>query len=385
MANVQAPAARLPLRKMLFAMLVTAILTTIVVMGSAEILARWLWPKYSEQTCLVPSRLGQIYAPNCVRRERISEGQSEIVYRYNACGLRGDGPCASETPTGVRIALLGNSFLAGNRVNQPESLAEVTADSLRKQCAKGIDLQNLAVEDYLFFDQYFRLDTALKLHPSVVVLMVMPTDMFEPTTQAEWDGRHDPNVVRKSRIPTTDESGMSLLVRARRSLRKSRVLEVTQHYMFQNLPLYVRLYSAYTGAAFGDTSGYLVAATTPGWQKRYDDARRILGEMAEKSRQAGAQLVLVAFPQRVQAALLEFKTDETRASATAFTRQMGAIAKASGVPYVDGLELISGEPHPSRLFYPVDGHLNVPSQRLVAEKLAKALEKLGIATGDRCR
>jgi len=370
---------------MLLAMLATAILTTVAMMGSAEILARWLWPKYSDPTCLVPARLGQVYAPNCVRRERISEGQSEILYRYNACGLRSDGPCAAEMPTGVRIALLGNSFLAGNRVNQPDSLAEVMADSLRKQCTRGIDLQNLAVEDYLFFDQYFRLDAALKLHPSAVVLMVMPTDMFEPMSRQEWESRHAPNVMRKSRIPTTDESGMSLLVRARRSLRKSRVLEITQHYVFQNLPLYVRLYRAYTDAAFGDTSDYLLAATSPGWQKRYDDAHLILGEMAEKTRQAGARLVLVAFPQRVQAALLELKTDETRASATAFTKQMGAIAKASGVPYIDGLELISSEPHPSRLFYPVDGHLNVPSQRLVAEKLAKTLEKLGIVTGDQCR
>jgi hypothetical protein len=102
--------------------------------------------------------------------------------------------------------------------------------------------------------------------------------------------------------------------------------------------------------------------------------------------QAGARLVLIAFPQRVQAALLELNTDEARASATAFTRQMGAIAAASGVPYIDGLELISSEPHPSRPFYPVDGHLNVPSQRVVGEKLAKALEKLGIVSGDaQCR
>ncbi|HEY4167673.1 MAG TPA: SGNH/GDSL hydrolase family protein [Reyranella sp.] len=371
---------------MLFAMLATAIVTTVVMMGSAEVLARWLWPKYSDPTCLVPSRLGQIYRPNCVRRERVAEGEGEVVYRYNACGLRGEGPCAPETPTGVRIVLLGNSFFAGNRVNQPESLAEVVAAALRKQCAKGIDLLNLAVEDYLLFDQYFRLDAALKLHPSAVVLMVMPTDMFEPMSKQEWESRHDPNVVRKSRIPTTDESGMSLLVRARRALRKSRVLEMTQHYVFQNLPLYVRLYRAYTDAAFGDTSDYLLPTPPPGWQKRYDNARLILGEMAEKTRQAGSQLVLVAFPQRVQAALLEFNTDEARASATAFTRQMRAIAAASGVPYIDGLELIASEPHPSRLFYPVDGHLNVPSQRLVGEKLAAALKNVGIASGgDLCR
>jgi hypothetical protein len=370
---------------MLLGMLATAIVTTGVMMGSAEVLARWLWPKHSDPTCLVPSRLGQVYRPDCVRIERIAEGQSAIVYRYNACGLRGEGPCAPEATTQVRIATLGNSFLAGNRVSQPESLAEVTVDALRKQCAKGVDLQNLAVEDYQFFDQYFRLDAALKLHPSTVVLMVMPTDLFEPTTSEELASRHDPNVVRKSRIPTDDESKMSLIVRARRSLKKSRVLEMTQHYVFENLPLYVQLYRAYTDAALGDTSDYLLPTPSPGWQKRYDDARLVLGEMAAKTRQAGSRLVLVAFPQRVQAALLEFKTDETRASAYAFSRQMGAIAAATGVPFVDGLELIANEPHPSRLFYPVDGHLKVPSQRLVAEKLAKALEKLGVATGDQCR
>jgi len=385
MAVAQAPAARRPLPRMLLAMTATAILTTVVMMGSAEILARWLWPKHSDPTCLIPSRLGHVYRPNCVRTERIAEGQNSIVYRYNACGLRGDGPCAPETPAGVRITLLGNSFGAGNRVSQPESLAEVMAASLRRQCAKGVDLQNLSVEDYSFFDQYFRLDAALKTHPSAVVLLVMPTDMFDPVPKEELESRQDPNVVRKSRIPSEDDSKLPPLVRARRSLKKSRVLEVTQHYVFENLPLYVRLYRAYTDAAFGDTSDYLLPTPPPGWQKRYDDARLVLGEMADKTRQSGARLVLVALPQRVQAALLEFKTDETRASAFAFSRQMAEVAKASGVPFIDGLELIANEPHPSRLFYAVDGHFNVPSQRVVGEKLAKALEKLGIATGDQCR
>ena len=42
MAATQAAAGRLPLGKMLLTMAVTAILTTVVMMGSAEILARWL-------------------------------------------------------------------------------------------------------------------------------------------------------------------------------------------------------------------------------------------------------------------------------------------------------------------------------------------------------
>ncbi len=363
----------LSLSKVLFRIALTAACTAIVVVGGAEFVARWIWPERSDPTCLIAdNRLGHRYRPNCERTARIPEG-FEVAYRYDDCGLRGSGVCGPSPANAVRIAVLGNSFSAGSNVSLSDSFAEIMARDLAGLCKRSIDLQNYSVEGYALFDQYFRVQDALKGKPSVVVLFVMPNDLFEIVGEQQMARRDDYGLVRRSSVLSPETAAAPLGARLRRLLSSSRLAVMIQHYLFNNLPFYVR---SYLGR--GDTAGYLSLRPAGSWTRRYADADLLISEIAARTRAAGSRLAVIALPQRVQVAMLDPSFgDNLHEQAKAFGAKIGQIAREHGALFVDVIDFLADKKSASSLFYPYDGHLTKVGHKVVGDALASSLFRSG--------
>jgi lysophospholipase L1-like esterase len=135
---------------------------------------------------------------------------------------------------------------------------------------------------------------------------------------------------------------------------------------------------------YGDKADYLRPPFTPAWEKRFAALDVILGDMAKKTRAAGADFFLVIGPQRIQAALLDQHGVPPGTDPWAFGRRVSQIAAAHGIPLLDSLEAFARVPHPEKLFYAVDGHLNAEGHEILAEALADRLADRSIPAFAHC-
>ncbi len=151
------------------------------------------------------------------------------------------------------------------------------------------------------------------------------------------------------------------------ALVESRTVLVAQHFLFQNRDTFIGMY------IYGDKADFLRSPFTPAWQQRFADLDLIIGDMADKLREAGIPLVVIPAPSRAEAALLSSPHLPPNVDPSAFGHQIEMIASKHGAVYVDLMAAFRDIPNSESLFYVVDGHATPEGQKVIAQILSRKL------------
>lgn len=340
-------------RRDLWLLPLISLFTLCVSVGGAELAARLVWPQQLVNSCrLADPQVGTRYQPNCSAVMKTSEGPW-YVSTYNDCGYRSDASCGPVPAGHRRIALLGSSLSEGYLVPYRQSIADRIETDLTRSCDAPVEVQNLGAVAG-FGDQLVpRMDEALRLHPSTVLLAVAPFDLEE-----------DLDPAKGSAPPKT-----SLPRHVVQALKDSRALEMTRHYLFAHPSIYVPLYLRY-----GDRADFLRPPLTKKWRERLQVLDGIIAALAARAHDANVPFALVFIPQEAQIALMApGRSAPPGVDPRALPDSIGAIAARHGVSFIDTSLGLRRDPAPEHFYYPVDGHLSGKGQPAVGAYIAHRL------------
>ncbi|HEY1502874.1 MAG TPA: SGNH/GDSL hydrolase family protein [Stellaceae bacterium] len=340
-------------RRDLWLLPLISLLTICVPVGGAELAARLIWPQQLANSCrLADPKVGVHYRPNCSATMKTSEGPW-YVSAYNDCGYRSDASCGPLPPGHRRIALLGSSLSEGYLVPYRQSIAARIETDLTHSCGAPVEVQNLGAMA-AFGDQLLpRMDEALRLHPSAVLLVVAPFDLEEDL---------DPAIG-----PSPPKTGLP--ERVIQKLKDSRAIEMTQHYLFANPSIYVPLYLRY-----GDRADFLRPPFTEKWRERLQILDRIIAGLAARAQAANVPFALVFIPQEAQIALMApGQSAPPGIDPAALPDAIGAIAMRHGASFIDTSLRLRDDTAPERFYYAVDGHLSDKGQPAAGNYIAHRL------------
>ena len=333
--------------------------------ATSEIVARTLWPARYSYECNINSTIdGDRFRPNCTVVSKIPEGPW-ISYHYNECGYRSNASCGPKPPGTVRIAILGSSVSQAAYVPYEDTFFTRASEALRSKCDRPVDVQNLGVPGSSPAYAYRRLDEALKLKPDVILYLVVPYDLYHQTLPAETNQPDD----LEETAPATSKSNGGLLSHLQHMLIQSRTILMAQHLIFQDRTTFIGMYMMY-----GDKADYLRPPFTPIWQRRFAELDLIVGKMADKLKDAGVPLLVIAIPSRAEATMLSSPSLPPHVDPLAFGREIQAIASKHGADYLDLATPFSQVPHAESLYYVVDGHNTSEGQKLIGVNLAQKLQ-----------
>jgi GDSL-like Lipase/Acylhydrolase family len=346
-----------------------AALTVVFMLAGAELASRLIWPEQEENTCIIADPVIKFrYKPNCSSTMKAAEGPW-YTNDYNACGYRSSTPCGPVLAGTRRIAMVGFSVGEGYLVEYPHTIGARLADDLTAMCNAPVEVQNLAAAGYTFHQLLNRMDEALKLHPDVVLLPVVPydieselSDAMDPITEERPDDAPPP-----VSLPFADNAAR---VEPQRRLvlwlRQSRALEIAQHFLFRNRSAYLPLYLRY-----GDKADFLRLPFSAAWQTRLNRFELLVRALLARANNVPFRVVFV--PQLAQVELMTLDQHRPGVDPHALPEALSAITARNGVGFVDGSDALKAEPRPELLYYQVDGHLSGLGQPIVARLLAERL------------
>lgn len=280
--------------------------------------AEALGPTTNPRYVVHDPRLGWRYRPNVRERHRGSEFDVEIT--TNARGFRGDDWVLETPKTRPRVLVLGDSFTFGWGVRDDETFSAQLARS-----RPAWNVLNAGVSGYGTDQQLLLLEELLpSVAPDAVVVVFCENDRFENALDVVY-GKSKPRFVRRggmlelSGVPV-EESWLERTSQVWRALQKARWERGFAH---------------------------LARDEADEW--------RLLGDLyrAMKAR-AGARPFLVA---------------STEARLVDLPRAI------EGVVHVD-LRAAFANHDASTTSYPIDGHWTATGHALVADELAKALDRV---------
>ena len=348
-----------------FVLPLLSVATALVMFVVAEVGARVAWPAQESDACSVGTAAeGLRLLPNCTSRTKIAEGLWTVNH-YNGCGYRGDTPCGPKPAGSLRIVLLGSSVPEGMFIPYEQTLSVRVAKELQGVCNKRVDLQNLAFPQASPIFAYRRLSEALALKPDVVLFVLTPFDLEEQIDPEELQKRNDSSV-RPARPAV--RLTVPPFKRLEKLVLQSRAVLIAQHYLFSDEDTFLRLYLVY-----GDKADFLRTPLSTAWQKRFADMDVLIADMAERTRAAGATLVVMPVPSRAEAALLSTSHPRPHIDAAAFGRELEQLAAKHGTSSIDLMNTFKRIPKAEDLFYVVDGHLTPEGHKVIAHSIVESL------------
>jgi lysophospholipase L1-like esterase len=344
------------------------LLTTIVLFAVAELGSRALWPSFHDgNACVVRDKQRDVShsLPNCSVKDKIPEGPW-VSYDYDECGYRTSDPCGPKPSGDLRIVFLGSSITQGYHVPLEQAYAELVSRGLSMATSRPVQDENLGYEGLSPLQIYRRVPEALELHPDLVILAVSPFDLEEKTDPDQLAARNNPAIQFNKPSVTVQTS---FIKRLGVMAQASRVAVMAQHYLYSNTDTYMRL-----SLARGDKTDYLRAPLSDAWRGRFADFGLILKDMADRFHAAGIPFVLVSIPSHQIGALMGASYQPPGNDPFEFGRDVRDAAREAGALYIDGTEAIRNEPHPDRLFYLSESHLNAQGHALIARAVIDKLQ-----------
>lgn len=304
--------------------------------------------------------------PDCSSTVKIPEAPAAVVHRFNNCGYRSESSCGPKAPGVYRIAMLGSSFAEGYMIPFPETLGSRMTDVLKQRWHQPVELENLAAEACPPIYSYRHMTEALRLHPDAIVLVLNPWDLEQDVDPKLMAMRDQTTPINRTPPPAVS---LSFIQRLQALSHQSRTMLVLQHYVLRNEERFLQLYLL----AGGDHTAFVRYPFTEAWQRRFAITDTLLGEMAAKSRAAGALFVVLAVPERAQVLMLHHNDLPPGVDPSAFTREISLICARRHIAFVDGLKAFKTAPDPEKLFYVVDGHATPLAHRIMGDSIAGAI------------
>ena len=334
-----------------------SVLTVLVLLGAAELIARATYTSQENDSCIVPdSRLGLRYKPNCTSETKSFESPW-VTSHYNECGYRSDASCGPAPNNVRRVVVLGSSIAMGYLVPEQDTFAALSAEDLSQRCGGPVEFQDLGGTLIFWTRVLNRVDDALRLKPDAGLLQISTFDLERPDPGGGAVTNHE-----------SDQKSDNLLLRLQAMARASVAWQVAQHFMFQNEDLYLPLY-----LRSGSKSAYMREPLSPFWLEQLDHFDVMLGTIADRFHAAGVPLALVFIPQRAQAAFAKEDGQWPNVHPYMVNRALEQIAAKHGVPFIDTTQTMAKAANVTKLFYAVDGHLDAAGHTLIAPVIADGM------------
>ena len=328
---------RLPRRDYILLPLIF-VMTIFVLLGVGEVSARLLYPQIDAvEPCEYQTPTGSHYHPGCTSHTKVWEGPW-ITQHFNDCGYRTAESCAERPPGSLRVVVVGSSTSRGALVNYDKSFAARASAALSDKCGGLVDFQNLGSEptDVNRVDQ--RMQEALALKPTAIVMTIGPFDVLhlkDPPPVAPGEAAPEPFSLRTL---------ISLL-------RESRLFLLMQYYLYSDPSFQIRAFLLNTDAA-----DYVRRPLSAAWQKRVDDIGELLGRI--QSQAHGVPVLLFFFPERAQVGLARLASDPPGVDPYVLGSALKKVAAEHGMRFFDSTKAFASAPDFQSLFYLTDGHPN---------------------------
>jgi len=251
----------------------------------------------------------------------------------NARGLR-DDPLAVPKPTGlVRVLCVGDSCTYGTGVRREDSIPGV----LDARLGDDVDVVNAGVPGYTAFQATRYLEErGLRLEPDVVVFTLGFNDA------RSWDGLSDAEHAKRLEART---SGLSALA------SRSRAVRIVRQYLKR---------------VDGTMATSATRAERSTKRVPVDEYVALLARAGELARGSGARILYVLWP-------VASTVGSGRRSA--HQQALVAFCERTGAELVDPTPALAADPEGIFLFD--DVHMTPKGYRIVAERIAARLERLG--------
>ena len=358
-------------RRDLWLLPLVSLTTGVLLLVSAEVAARAIWPEQLFNSCrLSDQTVGVRYRPNCSSEMKTPEGP---WYRsaYNDCGYRSDASCGPLPLGRRRLALLGASLTEGYLVTYADTIGARLEGNLTKRCNAPVEVQNLGSLARFGRRLIPQMDEALGLHPSAVILMAAPFDIEEIIDDPAAGPQQG----------TSAPAHLSLEQRLFETVKESRAFAMAQHFLFRNPSVYLPLYLRY-----GDKADFLRPPFSALWQERLQAFDSLVGTLADRAHRAGVVFAIVFVPQEAQVALMAAgRTVPPGVVPTAFQAEISKIAARHGAFFIDTSVALRARPAPERLYYQVDGHLSGEGQPIAGAYIAQQLTDASAGPFADCR
>ena len=363
------------MKRLLLIITLTALIPTLT-LAALELAARTLWPSdESADKCIRPDpEVMYAHSPSCHYSSHIPESEP-VDYRYDECGLRTVIPCTFGNSLVSRIAFVGDSFTEAMAVSAEDGYAWRSRQELLNQGFR-VEVINLGVSGYDLLQYHERLKTALAFKPRLIVLGLLPNDLFDdPSFKGLQKLRDGLATLGPARLMEERERAWrsgNFLVFVRYLLSKSTAATMLQHYVYAHDTIYLATY-----LARGVTADYLQREFSPEWEEKVAGASDLIGRMHEDAHRAGAEFIVLFIPQRIQAAMISAGNLDHRVDPSALARRLHD-SLSPAIRFMDFLEALRTHPHPSALYFPVDGHLTKEGHTLLAKTLSSYLINSGL-------
>ena len=283
--------AKLPWRDWIILPLLS-LLTISVLLLAAEGAARYFFVAVHDNSCSIDDPVISFrYRPNCTTHAKAAEGVW-IAHHFNDCGYRTTESCGPKPPGTTRIAMLGASEAEGHLVAYDETFSARAAKQLTLELGRPVEIQNLGREQCYPICAFHRVDEALALKPDLLLIVVNPTDIerMDPSEVSNRNKPMPPQVLDQAQLRHKMDPHQALNA-VEDIVGHSHIGIAAMHFLFQNTATYVRMF-----LVSGERAAFLRLPLSPAWEKRLEGYDLLLGEMAQKARDANVPVVLVGVP-----------------------------------------------------------------------------------------
>jgi lysophospholipase L1-like esterase len=316
---------------------------------------------------------------------RVRSAEWDVTVATNELGLR--GPEVSPAPhSGVRVLLLGDSFVEAYTVAQEESVSAVLEQELRAAGDARAEVLNGGTAGYSTDQEllFYERDGAA-LRPDVVALFFYMNDLWYNTQPAYWRGAK----------PWFEGSDSGPVLRGVPVPRLAWASRETSDWLTARSALYrqVReLATARLRASRTGTTGATAPSEFMAWREGADPevesawalTESLIARLRDQVRADGGELVLFYIPSKAVVSdetwhdtVEEYSLDPASWSATADGRRLRGICDRLSIDCLDPVERFRSEAaplgSPDALYFPVDGHWTAAGHALAASILLEWL------------
>ena len=352
-----------------------SLLTICLLAGSAELIARRIYPRGSStagEDCMVDQETlaGKGGIPNSVCWERRPEGKL-TRYRFNSSGYRSDVEFGPKSPGTYRIVLIGSSFAVGARVPIEEAFSTRLPVELTQRTGHKVELFNegLAGPGGRAEVVVRRLDDALAAKPNLILWALTPWDIGHLSVPPPQAVNREQQPDLKAALAKRSALGTLLALKDALLVRKPVFALWLQHLFYESQTQYVK---SYLQGGDGDR-GYLAAEPSQQWKSYLAQFDSYDAEIEARARAAGVPLVVTLIPLRVQTAMIAMGSWPPGYDPYKLDNDLRSIVQKHGGIYLDILPNYRKIPNPEQDYFAVEGHLNGDGHAIVSALLAQQL------------
>jgi hypothetical protein len=368
-----------------------SLLTVCVMVVSAELLSRWLYPvtQVDFKSCFATNgQTGDVAVkPNSVCWEQTPESTFKVEYRFNRRGHRAGAELSPKPPGTYRVVLIGSSLTQGLFVPREKTFAALLPKELSIETGRKVEVYNEATGGkfrggpFPTQNSAQHFDEVLAAQPDLILWVITPTDVTNAASKENPDfpGRsaleEDPRSASARPRSFWNKFTASIAQgtfgeRLRSRWEETRTSVVLKHLLIESESQdeYIKSY-----LRNGDDATFLKTEPDAKWEMQWQYFDAELGEITSLARRASVPLVAVFVPNRPQAAMISkgdwpagydpFKLeDEVRDSVL-----------SDGGHFIDILPDYRGIPSPEQDYFPIDGHPDADGQAIISRFLAKGL------------